>query len=96
MESHSSPPLGSRITYTEAMEPFSCKQPGHRSSSDALDSAANLVAFAEQENGVLIRRKRSAGSDEKLSPEDAKIVRRGEAQLRRGESKPWRAVMLPR
>jgi AbrB family looped-hinge helix DNA binding protein len=58
----------------------------------------DLVAFAEQENGVLIRRKRSGGSDEGLSPEEAKIVRRGEAQLRRGESKPWRAVKdaLPR
>ncbi len=60
--------------------------------------AGDLVAFAQQENGVLIKRKRSAGSDEDLSPEDAKIVRRGEAQLRRGESKPWRAVRnaLPR
>jgi len=60
--------------------------------------AGDLVAFAEQENGVLIKRKRSAESDEELSPEEAKIVRRGEAQLGRGESKPWRTVKnaLPR
>src|SRR5260370_22969794 len=30
--------------------------------------------------------------DDTLTPEEAKLVRRGEAQLRRGESKPWRAV----
>jgi hypothetical protein len=36
--------------------------------------------------------------EDTLSPEDAKIVRRGETQLKRGESKPWRAVKhaLPR
>jgi bifunctional DNA-binding transcriptional regulator/antitoxin component of YhaV-PrlF toxin-antitoxin module len=31
-------------------------------------------------------------SDDTLTPEEEKIVRRGEAQLKRGESKPWRAV----
>jgi bifunctional DNA-binding transcriptional regulator/antitoxin component of YhaV-PrlF toxin-antitoxin module len=31
-------------------------------------------------------------SDDTLTPEEEKIVRRGEAQLRRGESRPWRAV----
>ncbi|MGP8247918.1 MAG: AbrB/MazE/SpoVT family DNA-binding domain-containing protein [Bryobacteraceae bacterium] len=31
-------------------------------------------------------------SDDTLAPEEEKIVRRGEAQLRRGESKPWRAA----
>lgn len=32
------------------------------------------------------------GSDDSLTPAEAKIVRRGEAQLKRGESKPWRLV----
>jgi hypothetical protein len=41
------------------------------------------VAFAQQHNGVLIKAKRL------VDPED---VRRGEAQLKRGQSKPWRAV----
>jgi bifunctional DNA-binding transcriptional regulator/antitoxin component of YhaV-PrlF toxin-antitoxin module len=30
--------------------------------------------------------------DDTLTPAEAKIVRRGEAQLKRGKSKPWRAV----
>jgi hypothetical protein len=30
--------------------------------------------------------------DETLSPVEANTVRRGEAQLKRGESKPWRVV----
>ena len=53
--------------------------------------ARDLVAFAERKNGVLIKPKRP-DSDDTLSPEKAKIVRRGEAQLKRGESKPWRVV----
>jgi len=31
-------------------------------------------------------------ADDPLSPEEKKIVRRGEAQLKRGESKRWRAI----
>jgi len=31
-------------------------------------------------------------SDDILTPEEEKVVRRGEAQLKRGESKTWRAV----
>jgi AbrB family looped-hinge helix DNA binding protein len=60
--------------------------------------AGDLVAFAEQKNGVLIKPKRAADPADTLSPEEAKIVRRGEAQLKRGESKPWRTVKnaLPR
>lgn len=60
--------------------------------------AGDLVAFAEQKNGVLITPQRSARADDTLSPEEAKIVRRGEAQLKRGQSKPWRTVKnaLPR
>jgi len=60
--------------------------------------AGDLVAFAEQKNGVLIKPKRAVDPDDTLSPEEAKIVRRGEAQLKRGESKSWRVVKhaLPR
>jgi AbrB family looped-hinge helix DNA binding protein len=54
--------------------------------------AGDLVAFATQKNGVLIKPKRMVGPDDTLSPAEAKIVRRGEAQLKRGESKPWRVV----
>ena len=60
--------------------------------------AGDLVAFAEQKNGVLIKPKRAVDQGDTLSPEEAKIVRRGEAQLKRGKSKPWRVVKhaLPR
>lgn len=54
--------------------------------------AGDLVAFAEQENGVLIKPKRKAQPDDTLTPAEAKLVRRGEDQLKRGESRPWRAV----
>jgi AbrB family looped-hinge helix DNA binding protein len=54
--------------------------------------AGDLVAFAEQKNGVLIKPKRTVDPADTLSPEDAKIVLRGEAQLKRGESRLWRVV----
>jgi bifunctional DNA-binding transcriptional regulator/antitoxin component of YhaV-PrlF toxin-antitoxin module len=52
----------------------------------------DFVAFAEQKNGVLIKAKRLVDSDDTLTPSEAEVVRRGEAQLKRGQSKPWRAV----
>ncbi len=60
--------------------------------------AGDLVAFSEQKNGVLIKPKRTVDTDDTLTPAEAKIVRRGEAQLKRGESKSWREVKhaLPR
>ncbi len=60
--------------------------------------AGDLVAFAGQKNGVLIKPKRLTDPEDTLSPEEAKIVHRGEAQLKREESKPWRIVKhaLPR
>jgi AbrB family looped-hinge helix DNA binding protein len=60
--------------------------------------SGDLVAFAEQKNGVLIKPKRIADPDDALTPAESKIVRRGEAQLKRGESKPWHEVKhaLPR
>jgi AbrB family looped-hinge helix DNA binding protein len=60
--------------------------------------AGDLVAFAAHKNGVLIKPKRAVAAEDTLSPEEEKVVRRGEAQLRRGESRPWRMVKhaLPR
>lgn len=52
----------------------------------------DLVAFAERKNGVLIKPTRVVDRDNTLSPAEAKIVRRGEAQLKRGDSKPWRVA----
>jgi AbrB family looped-hinge helix DNA binding protein len=52
----------------------------------------DFVAFTKQANGVLIKPKRVLDPDDVLTPAEAKKVRRGEAQLKRGESKPWRVV----
>ena len=52
----------------------------------------DFVAFSQKGNGVLLKPKRMVDSDDTLTPEEAKIVRRGEAQLKRGRSKPWRDV----
>jgi bifunctional DNA-binding transcriptional regulator/antitoxin component of YhaV-PrlF toxin-antitoxin module len=53
----------------------------------------DLVAITKQQNGVLIKkRKHVVDSDDTLTAAEAKIVRRGEAQLKRRESKPWRVV----
>jgi bifunctional DNA-binding transcriptional regulator/antitoxin component of YhaV-PrlF toxin-antitoxin module len=54
--------------------------------------AGDLVAFAKKKNGVLITPSPAIDPDDTLTPAEARIVRRGEAQLKRGESKPWREV----
>jgi antitoxin component of MazEF toxin-antitoxin module len=54
--------------------------------------AGDLVAFSKHKNGVLIRPRRKLDREDALTPAEAKLVRRGEAQLERGERKPWRAV----
>lgn len=51
-----------------------------------------FVAFVEQKNGVLIKAKHLVDPQDTLTPAEAKVVRRGEAQLKRGQSKPWRFV----
>ena len=58
----------------------------------------DFVAFSRTDNGVLVRPKRLVDRDDILTAEEAKVVRRGEAQLKRGQSKPWRTVKnaLPR
>jgi len=55
--------------------------------------AGDLEEITKQQNGVLIKkRKRVVDPDDTLTPAEAKLVRRGEAQLNRGESKPRRVV----
>jgi bifunctional DNA-binding transcriptional regulator/antitoxin component of YhaV-PrlF toxin-antitoxin module len=48
----------------------------------------------EAHGGAIVLRKVPAPPKhtKTLTPAEAKIVRRGEAQLKRGESKPWRVV----
>jgi AbrB family looped-hinge helix DNA binding protein len=52
--------------------------------------AGDFVEFTERKNGVLIKPKRGVNPDDTLSAVEAKMVRHGEAQLKRGDSKPWR------
>lgn len=52
----------------------------------------DFVAFSRKGNAVLVKPKRIVDVEDTLTPTEAKLVRRGEAQLKRGESKPWRAV----
>ncbi len=52
----------------------------------------DFVAFAKHNKGVLIKPKRMVNPDDVLTPAEAKLIRRGEAQLKRGDSKPWRTV----
>lgn len=52
----------------------------------------DFVAFTQSAKGVLIKAKRLVDDDTILTPTEAKAVRRGEAQLKRGESKNWRDV----
>jgi bifunctional DNA-binding transcriptional regulator/antitoxin component of YhaV-PrlF toxin-antitoxin module len=52
----------------------------------------DFVAITQKADTVIIKRKRIVDADDVLTPKEAKLVRRGEAQLKRGESKPWRDV----
>ena len=58
--------------------------------------AGDLVSFAGQRNGVLIKPKRALKTaieaGDSLTPAEEKIVRRGEAEFKRGETKSWRDV----
>jgi len=50
-----------------------------------------LLTSTEQET-VAALFDRAFHVDTRLSSEEARIVRRGERQLRRGQSKPWRTI----
>jgi bifunctional DNA-binding transcriptional regulator/antitoxin component of YhaV-PrlF toxin-antitoxin module len=56
--------------------------------------AGDVVAFSQQGNAVVIKPRRVVDTEDTLTPEEVKIVRRGEAQLRRGQSNPWRDVKV--
>ena len=50
------------------------------------------MAFSKKGNAVLVKPKRVVDADDVLTPEEGKLVHRGEAQLKRGDSKSWRDV----
>lgn len=52
----------------------------------------DFLAITQRAGTVIIKPKRIVDADDVLTPKEAKMVRRGEAQLKRGQSKPWRDV----
>jgi hypothetical protein len=53
--------------------------------------AGDFLTITQTGNAIVVKPKRIVSAD-RLTEEEAKIVRRGEAQLKRGDSKPWRDV----
>jgi bifunctional DNA-binding transcriptional regulator/antitoxin component of YhaV-PrlF toxin-antitoxin module len=51
----------------------------------------DFVAFTRKDNGVLIKAKLLVDDDTVLTPEEAKMVRRGMKQIKEGRFKLWRA-----
>jgi AbrB family looped-hinge helix DNA binding protein len=54
--------------------------------------AGDFLAITQEDNAIIVKPKRMMDAYDGLTREEAKIVRRGEAQLKRGESKSWRDV----
>ena len=52
----------------------------------------DFVEISRKGNTVVLQPKRVVDADDVLTEEEAKMVRRGEAQLKRGDSKSWRDV----
>ena len=52
----------------------------------------DFLAITQKDNTIVVKPKRVVDADDTLTPKEAKLVRRGEAQLKRGTSKPWRDV----
>lgn len=51
-----------------------------------------FVEVTRTRDQIVIRPKALVDRDDVLTPEDEKLVRKGEAQLKRGKSAPWRDV----
>ena len=52
----------------------------------------DFVAFTQKTDGVLIKAKRLVDDDAVLTPQEAKMVRRGMKQIKEGRFKLWRDV----
>ena len=52
----------------------------------------DFLAITQKDNTIVVKPKRIVGAGDFLTSEEAKMVRRGEAQLKRGQSKSWRDV----
>lgn len=52
----------------------------------------DFIEVIRQGGAVVIKPKKVVDSDDILTPEEEEIVRRGEEQLRRGQSKSWQQI----
>ena len=52
-------------------------------------SVGDFVEVNRVNNTVVIKRKQLVDADDELTPEEERIVRKGERELREGKSKPW-------
>ena len=60
---------------------------------DALGlQTGDFVEVTQVKRTVVIKPKKLVDADDELTPEEEAIVRKGEAQLRKGKSKPWSQV----
>lgn len=52
----------------------------------------DFVEVTKAEGVVVIRPKKIVDADDILTPEEEELVRKGEAQLKKGEHVPWEAL----
>ena len=52
----------------------------------------DFVEVAKVKNTVVIKPKKLVDADDVLTPEEETAVRKGERQLRQGQSKPWSQI----
>jgi AbrB family looped-hinge helix DNA binding protein len=60
--------------------------------SDLGMREGDLVEFERSRDRLVIRRKEVVDSEDTLTPSEAKKVRKGEQQLRRGQSRSWNDI----
>jgi AbrB family looped-hinge helix DNA binding protein len=52
----------------------------------------DFVEVQQVKDSIVITPKKLVDADDVLTPEEEKIVRKGERQLRRGQSRTWRQI----
>lgn len=55
-------------------------------------SEGDFVEVSTERRLIIMKPKKLVDADEVLTPAEASKIKRGEAELRRGRSRPWRAV----
>ena len=52
----------------------------------------DFVEVGVEKHAVVVKPKKLVDADDILSPDEEKLVRQGEAQLKKGKSLPWKEV----